>query len=139
MNDPKKYKGYFHVKIDAALVDTYLYGTRASVDLYVERHDLTSGAIITPISIGVLDSVGVTMQEAGNYIHGVIESVLHSAVRPPPLGTLEYIPPKNCRRKTEQDREKEAQGLLQCQVCAKWVSSSVNQTCNECAYHPPLF
>ena len=99
-------KGYFCV--EASPSDRrYLYGTRQSVYLYIERRDLPLDTIVTAISVGVLDGVGVTMQEAGNYVHGVIESVLHSSISTPPLGAREYIPPLGSSPMTDEDKCRE--------------------------------
>jgi hypothetical protein len=100
-------RGYFQVKAVVSTVPheekiDYLWGTRESTELWVRRHYpsvIQRGTVkVTPIYIGVLDSVGVTSAEAGNALHGVIMSALLSAVPKPPLGTRQYRPPSetNC-------------------------------------------
>ena len=81
-------RGYFvvnYTSADGKGKQEFLWGTKESAGLWMQRHCLGT-ATVSPISIGVLDSVGVTMQEAGNELHGIIESVLLSHRPMPPLG-----------------------------------------------------
>jgi hypothetical protein len=102
----KPARGYFWVKglkkVGMACLEQneFVWGTRDSTELFANRRypdaEERKTVQIIVIAVGSLDSVGVTMEEAGAMVHGVIESVLLSQVRMPPLGTQVFHPFRRC-------------------------------------------
>lgn len=100
-------QGYFSVGLHANNhTACYLYGTRASADLYAQKHHWTR---VTPIEVRVLDSMGNTTQE----VMDVIPSALLSYVPPPPL-------------------KKRKKGIIECPRCQQEVKLLVGQHCTAC-------